>query len=85
MVLNFLKSGYQSVKNALAKTGSLLGSKLRALFQGEIDEETLEDLEQLLYEADLGVQTAMDLTEKVRKLHRDNPQLKAEEYLKELK
>lgn len=85
MVLNFLKSGYQSVKNALAKTGSLLGNKLRTLFQGDIDEDTLEDLEQLLYEADLGVKTAMDLTEKIREHHRSHPNLDAEGYLNKLK
>ncbi len=85
MVLNFLKSGYQSVKNALAKTGSLLGNKLRTLFQGDFDEDTLEDLEQLLYEADLGVKTAMDLTEKIREYHRSNPNLDAEDYLNKLK
>lgn len=85
MVLNFLKTGYQSVKDALTKTGSLLGGKLRALFQGNIDDDTLEDLEQLLYEADLGVKTAMDLTEKIREHHRSHPNADAEDYLNRLK
>lgn len=85
MVLNFLKTGYQSVKDALAKTGSLLGGKLRTLFQGNIDDDTLEDLEQLLYEADLGVKTAMDLTEKIREHHRSHPNSGAEDYLNRLK
>lgn len=85
MVLNFLKTGYQSVKKAFAKTGSLLGSRLQSIFAGKIDEDTLEDLEQALYEADLGVKTAMKLTDRVRELHKKNPNLKSEEYLKELK
>lgn len=85
MVLNFLKAGYQSVKKALAKTGSLLGNKLRSLFRGEIDEETLERLEQLLYEADLGVKTAVELTEKIRKHHLAHPNLQPEDYLDKLK
>jgi len=85
MVLKFLKSGYQSVKNALAKTGSLLGTKIRNLFQGEIDEDTLENLERLLYEADLGVKTAMELTDKIRQLHKQNPHLTANDYIEELK
>jgi fused signal recognition particle receptor len=85
MILNFLKSGYQSVKSALEKTGSLLGNKLRTLFQGDIDEDTLEDLERLLYEADLGVKTAVDLTEKIRKYHGERPNLQAEDYLNKLK
>jgi len=55
MVFKFLKSSFAGVKHALAKTGSLIGNKLRTLFGGPINEETLEKLEQLLYEADLGV------------------------------
>lgn len=81
MVLNFIKSSYKKVKNALAKTGSLLGNKIRALFQGNINEQTLEELEKLLYEADLGMQTAGDLTKKVRELHSANPSLSAEDLL----
>lgn len=78
MVLNFLKSSYKKVKGALVKTGSLLGNKLRDLFNGQIDAQTLEQLEQLFYEADLGHLTASELTEKVRQIHRKNPQIDAE-------
>lgn len=85
MVLNFLKSGYHTVKNALAKTGSLLGTKLRTLFQGTIDEEALEDLEQILYEADIGVKTAMKLTDTVRELHKKAPDSQTEDYINALK
>lgn len=77
MVLNFLKSSYKKVKEALAKTGSLLGNSIRALFKGPIDEETLDELERILYEADLGSETARDLTDKVRVLYRSNPTLGA--------
>ena len=79
MILRFLKSGYKKLKGILAKTGSLLGTKIRSLFQGGINEETLEQLEQLLYEADLGVETAMELTEKVRQLHRKQPYVNVED------
>ncbi|MCB1112045.1 MAG: signal recognition particle-docking protein FtsY [Chlamydiales bacterium] len=85
MVLNFLKSGYQKVKGALSKTGSLLGSKMRSLFSREIDEDTLDQLEQLLYESDLGVTIAMQLTEKVRTLHRENPKLTADDFITAIK
>lgn len=78
MVLKFLKSSYQKVKNALAKTRTALGNKLRDLFQGTIDDETLEKLEQLFYEADLGIKTSIDLKEKVRAIYRKNPSLDAE-------
>jgi fused signal recognition particle receptor len=76
MVLNFLKSGYKKVRDALAKTRSMLGSKLRALFSGKtIDDATLEQLEQLFYEADLGLQTATELTQKIQEIHRKQPDM----------
>ncbi len=75
MVLEFLKSGYRKVKEALLKTRSLLGAKLRALFGGALDEAALERLEQLLYEADLGVETAAAISDKVRQVHKANPSL----------
>lgn len=85
MVLKFLKSSYDKVKNALSKTRSALGNKLRSLFSGKIDEETLEKLEQLFYEADLGIQASMELTEKVKAIYRKNPDLDAEGLIQEIK
>jgi len=85
MVLNYLKAGYHKLKNALAKSGSLLGNKLRALFSKGLDEHTLNQLEQILYEADLGVSTAQELTKKIQEIHRNNPKLDAEDLLNELK
>jgi fused signal recognition particle receptor len=85
MILKFLKSGYQKIKNAFAKTGAMLGKKIRSLFSQEIDEHTLEKLEQLFYEADLGVQTAGELTEKVRSIHRKDPKINAEGIIAEVR
>jgi len=85
MVFNFLKSGYQKIKNALSKTRSILGSKISSLFSGKIDENTLEQLEQLLYEADLGVQTATELTQKVRTLYSKEPDIKSADIIAFLK
>jgi fused signal recognition particle receptor len=85
MVLQFLKSHYTKVKSALVRARSLLGDKLKSLFQGKIDEQVLEQLEQLLYEADFGVQTAAELTNKVRELHQTNPSLKTADYLDALR
>lgn len=85
MVLNFIKSSYKKVINALAKTGSLLGNKLHALFSQPIDEAVLEQLEQLFYEADLGMQTAAELTKKVRELYAQNSKLDANALLAAIK
>ncbi len=53
-MLSFFKTGYKKIKQALSKTRSALGLKIRALFGKPWDDSTLEHLEQILYEADLG-------------------------------
>ncbi|HEY4832893.1 MAG TPA: signal recognition particle-docking protein FtsY [Waddliaceae bacterium] len=85
MVLKFLKSSYQKVKQAFSKTSSLLGQKLRSLFQNKIDEVTLQHLEQLFYEADLGIQTSVALTIKVKEIYRNNPNLKGDDLIQEIR
>ncbi len=74
MIYNYFKSGYQKLKSALQKTGSLLGDKLRTLLgKGALDEDTLDNIEQLLYEADLGAGLAQELTNELKKEYRKNP------------
>lgn len=81
MIFQFLKSSYRKLTDILTRAGARLGSKIRALFGAGLNEETLEQLEKLLYEADLGVQTARELTEKVRALHHENPKLTTDQLL----
>lgn len=85
MVLKFLKSSYNKVKGALSKTRSVLGTQIRALFGGKIDAETLEKLEQLFYEADLGIDASMQLTEKVQTIFLQNPSLDADGLISEIR
>lgn len=81
MILNFLKSSYKKVRDALSKTRTLLGTKIRALFSSGLDRETFDKLEQLFYEADLGHQLSSELAEKIRMLYQANPDLKGEALL----
>ncbi len=81
-MLNFLKSGYQKIKSALSKTRSLLSSKLQALFTKPWDEATFEELEQILYEADLGSAAASDFVQEIRKFLHKKPDATREEILK---
>ncbi|KAF3361619.1 Signal recognition particle receptor FtsY [Chlamydiales bacterium STE3] len=85
MALGFLKSSYEKVKNALSTTRSLLSIKLRALFKGELNEEALEELEQILFEADLGVSLSTELTKKLKEHLANHPNDKTEDLLKFLK
>jgi fused signal recognition particle receptor len=72
-MFNFLKSGYQKVKDALAKTRSFFGARLKALFSGPIDASTFDQLEQILYEADLGTVCATHFVEHVRTFLKQHP------------
>lgn len=85
MILKFLKSGYQRLASALSKTRSFFSQKIRGLFSKPFDEQTFEELEQALYEADLGVQTAHELKEKLKLRWKKTPHLKAEEWVEILK
>ncbi len=66
MVIKFIKSVF-------LKTRSLLGDKIRKIFSKSIDENTLEELEELLYTADLGATTTRKIVEKVQQEFRKNP------------
>lgn len=84
-MFRLLKSGYDKFKKAFSKARAILGNKIRELFKGKIDENTIEQLEQVLYEADLGVKASSELTEKIRKIYQNNPQLTADELIAQLK
>lgn len=85
MVFHLFKSGINKVKKALVKTGSLFGNKIKVLFKGKINSETLEELEEILYEADLGVKLATELTERIKTTYAANPSLSGAELLESLK
>jgi fused signal recognition particle receptor len=58
---------FARLKQGLTKTRRFLNSDIEALFQGrkKIDDEVLEELEELLITADIGVQTTMDLIDRI--------------------
>lgn len=65
-MLSFFKNRFQKVKDALTKTRSALGFRLKALMGKPWDEETFDQLEQILYEADLGGACAEDFIDYLR-------------------
>src|SRR5581483_2911901 len=72
MVFQFFKTGFQALQSALKKTRSRLAKRLSDLFSGPINEEMLDELEEIFYEADLGVKTSQELTEKTRAFLKKN-------------
>lgn len=85
MPIQFLKSSFQKIKSALSKTRDYFTSKLKNFFSGPIDLERLDELEQILYEADLGVTLASELTESLKARLRKNPTSSSNELLQTLK
>lgn len=81
MIINALKAGYARVASAFSRTGSLLGNTILSLFKGKVDEETIDKLEQIFYEADLGASLASDLAAKVKAALKQQPDLTAEQVL----
>jgi fused signal recognition particle receptor len=58
---------FQRLRSGLAKTRRLLTSDLDSLFAGRkaVDENLLEDLEELLISCDIGVQTVMEIIDRI--------------------
>jgi fused signal recognition particle receptor len=80
-MFNFLKTGYEKIKKALSKTRSALGLRIKSLFGKPWTEETFEQLEQILFEADLGTQGAQSFVEHLRSTLRTRPTENLQEIL----
>ncbi len=63
---------FRFVTSLFLKTRSLLGDGIRKLFSRSIDEDTLERLEEILYTADLGTKTTLELVEDIRSFYKKN-------------
>ncbi|MEA3536605.1 signal recognition particle-docking protein FtsY [Rhizobium sp. CC-YZS058] len=58
------RSWFQRLREGLARTSSQLTGQISALFtKRKLDDQTLEELEDLLIQADLGVETALRVTD----------------------
>jgi fused signal recognition particle receptor len=73
------KSWFQRLRGGLAKTSSQLSQGITSVFtKSKLDASTLEELEDLLIQADLGVDTAMRITDRLSK-ERYNKEISADE------
>lgn len=66
LVLQFFKERFSKIKSALSKTRTALTGKIQSLFSRPWDEKTFEELEKILYEADLGSACAIELVEETK-------------------
>lgn len=72
---------FKKILSPFAKMRSALGAKIRSLFSKTIDDQAFINLEQLLYEADLGPSLAMELVDKVKQYAKKNPSFTPDECL----
>ncbi|MES2345426.1 MAG: signal recognition particle-docking protein FtsY, partial [Chlamydiota bacterium] len=84
-MFGFLKTSFQKVKNALSKTTSFLGLRLRNLFKDPWNEESIHQLEQILYEADLGTACSTTFAAKIEKLVKQDPSISTEKILETIR
>lgn len=80
-MFKFFKDKFSKIKEALSKTRAAISGRIMSLFKGPIDESTFEQLEQILYEADLGTNSAVELTAEVRYFLKKNSEAGIEEIL----
>ncbi len=83
-MFNYLKNKIKKISSKFVKLKYALGSSIKALFRKGIDETSLEELEKLLYEADLGVNVTLEIIEKIKEAKRKN-ELKTEDILELIK
>ncbi len=76
---------FKKIKSALFKTGSFLGSRLKALFSSPLSDEAYEKLEQILYEADIGSIVTQELIADVKNFLKRHPNSKADEIIARMK
>ena len=63
---------FSKIAAGLSKTRDNFSSGLKSVFSGRVDEEFFEELEEALILADVGVQTSMKLTERLRERARSS-------------
>ncbi|MEM7174987.1 MAG: signal recognition particle-docking protein FtsY [Chlamydiota bacterium] len=84
-MFGLIKSGFSKIKRAFAKTRLLLGDKIRAVFAEPLNEETLDKLEQILFEADLGSKVALEAVAAMRRFARSHPEATTDAFITEMK
>jgi fused signal recognition particle receptor len=84
-MFKFLKSGFSKLKSALKKTHEKLTGELKKLFSRPLDSNSIESLERLLYEADLGSVCTEEFVCHIQAFHKRHPHSTFKDYLEEMR
>lgn len=63
---------FEKLKNGLFKSRNSFFGKIRTLFQSGVDEDTIEELEEMLICADVGMEATEEILEKLRTVTKEN-------------
>ena len=63
---------FEKLKNGLFKSRNSFFGKIKTLFQKGIDEDTIEELEEMLICADVGFEATEEILEKLRTVTKEN-------------
>ncbi len=85
MVFNLIKSQLGKLKSAFSATGLMLGKKIYALLGKPPCEETIDQLEQILYEADVGSNLVTHLIKQIRFFYLKHPNSNGKKFMEEIK
>jgi fused signal recognition particle receptor len=81
MVFGWVKSNWTAVRNALSSTRKALTQTIRSIFKGSVDETLLEQLEEILIGADLGIGITKNIIDALRRRLTSNPNMTIDELL----
>lgn len=84
-MFSFFKSSFSKIKKALFKTRQIFHDKLKLLFGKPLSDETLEELERTLFEADLGSNLAISFTEKIKDFGKIHPKATSSDLLNQMR
>lgn len=84
-MFSFLKSSFKKIKDALSKTRSIFGDKIKKIFKGPLNEESLEELEKILFEADLGSALVCHFIDHMEKFCKKSKNPSSEDMISEMK
>ncbi len=84
-MLNLFRAGINKFRKAFAKTRAILGDKIQVVFGKPLDADTLDELEQILFEADFGSALVTQFIDHIQTFAKKHPGAKGSALMDALK
>ena len=80
-MFQWVKNKIKTFQNVLEKTKKTLSGRLQALFNKPLDASTIDKLEEIFYEADLGSTVIKELIKNIKAFFKNNPEASTHDIL----